>query len=57
LRPVFHRVSRRTVRSSGWCCVISAYCKKQRGYESDHDRCYGKGEYLTCDCECHKEEA
>lgn len=37
--------------------MISSYCKKRNGQETEHDRCYGKGQHLECECKCHKEEA
>lgn len=36
--------------------MISSYCKRRLGQEAEHERCYGKSEYLTCECKCHKEE-
>jgi hypothetical protein len=35
---------------------ISTYCKKRTGQEQEHDRCYGNGKYLICECKCHKKE-
>ena len=34
--------------------VTSSYCKKRRGQDTEHDRCYGRQDVgLSCTCPCH----